>query len=79
MLIHFFIGVTRSKELSTSLLYEIASLMRDPIENVGSCGSGCCVEIDGEAGETRTRLLYLNEEITTKDDPCLMYTCTVRY
>ena len=49
-------------------------MMRDD-SNTGSCGSGtCCVEVD----DGEMRLLHLGESISAKD-PCLTYTCTVRY
>ena len=51
--------------------------MQDPVEHVGSCGLGCCVEIDRDSAGTETRLLQLDERVTSPDDPCQIYTCTV--
>ena len=74
-----FSGVSLGKTLSTSLLQEIANVvMRDQVQDVGSCGSGCCVEIDRDDGATQTSLLHLDESVTPADDPCQIYTCTVR-
>ncbi|CAI8038078.1 Thrombospondin-2 [Geodia barretti] len=73
-----FLGVSLGKTLSTSLLQEIANVvMRDQVQDVGSCGSGCCVEIDRDDGATQTSLLHLDESVTPADDPCQIYTCTV--
>ena len=63
--------------MSTSLLYEMAQMMRDPVEEVGSCGRRCCVEVDGQDGAAETRLLDLDDSITPETDPCQVYTCTV--
>ena len=52
-------------------------MMQDPVEHVGSCGLGCCVEIDRDSAGTETRLLQLDERVTSPDDPCQIYTCTV--
>ena len=75
----FFSGVSLGKTLSTSLFQEIANvMMRDQVQDVGSCGSGCCVEIDRDDGKTQTSLLHLDESVTPESDPCQIYTCTVR-
>ena len=57
---------------------EIASMMRDPVQDAGSCGSGCCVEIEEEGGTTKSRLLHLDESVVPENDPCQIYTCRVR-
>jgi hypothetical protein len=69
-------GLPGSKQQFTSLLYEITKMMQDPVEHVGSCGLGCCVEIDRDSAGTETRLLQLDERVTSPDDPCQIYTCT---
>ena len=67
------LGAAQGGRLSDSLLREVASLMREPVEHVGSCGSGCCVEIDGTAS-----LLNLHQSVSPASDTCSVYTCTVR-
>ena len=63
---------------SITLLNEVAKMMRDPVEDLGSCGSGCCIEIETEGGTRHSRLLDLDKTFIPESDPCQMYICTVR-
>lgn len=73
------LGVINGLPSSSSLLYEIASMMQqNSVEELGSCGRKCCVELDGDKGEKETRLLDIDQSISVEDDPCKIHTCTVR-
>ena len=67
-------GVAHGKQLS---MYEIASIMREPVEDAGSCGRGCCVEIERKDGTTENRLLQIDQSVSPEDDGCVRYTCKV--
>ena len=71
------IGVAHGRQPAMSLWQEIANMMAEPVENVGSCGMGCCVVIDGES-VSETLLLEVDQKVVSPDDPCQIYTCTVR-
>ena len=67
--------------ISSSLLYEIAKMMREPVEEIelGSCDIGCCVEIEREDGSTERQLLELEETVTSPKNSCHLYRCEVNY
>ena len=71
------LGVAHGKQLSTSLMYEIASMMRESVEDAGSCGRGCCVEIERKDGTIESRLLQIDQSVSPEDDGCVRYTCKV--
>ena len=65
--------------ISSSLLYEIAEMMREPVEEIGRCDTGCCVEIEREDGSTERQLLELGETVTSPKNSCHLYRCEVNY
>ena len=72
------IGLVQSRQISTSsLMYEIASMMEESVTDAGSCGRGCCVELESANGAAESRLLQLDESVSPEDNDCIKYTCKV--
>ena len=59
---------------SAPLLYNdnVARLMEESLTPTETCGTGCCVQVNGE-----TVLLDLRSEIPDENDPCTVKECTV--
>ena len=52
-------------------------MMREPVEEIGRCDTGCCVEIEREDGSTERKLLELGETVTSPKNSCHLYRCEV--
>lgn len=74
-------GFVRGRQLSTSILMEIARMMQTTtVKEVNKCEAGCCVEIEENNGMTTHKLIGLGESIPVKkENPCDRVFCTVRY
>ncbi|CAI8025281.1 Cartilage oligomeric matrix protein [Geodia barretti] len=67
-------GVRPGHRYSAPLLYNdnVARLMEESLTPTETCGTGCCVQVNGE-----TVLLDLRSEIPDENDPCTVKECTM--
>ena len=72
------LGVKTGNTYSSPLLYDVAQLMQQPVTAGETCGTGCCVAVEGDDGTKTPTLLDLDDHIADNKDPCVVRTCTVR-